>query len=580
MAHFVGNNNGNHGQPQGYQTPEPNPTPAAPTRSIKDDILASVVVFLVALPLCLGIALASGAPVESGIISGIVAGVVVGFLAGSPLQVSGPAAGLSVIVLEFIQRSRQAFLDQNEGTAAETVLQTLAANHALSALGVALVLAGIMQMAAGGLRLGQWFRAVSPAVILGMLAGIGVLIFASQFHVMVDEDMRKNGLANLAAIPESIYKGITGQGDKGAMHQWAGLTALLTIVVLLGWKAVSPKALKVLPSALIAVVLATLLAVSLDLGIRRIEMSPNLLGFIEHRLPTFESVQSVLTWPLVGFALTLAVIASAETLLCATAVDKLHQGPRTKYDREMTAQGVGNTLCGLLGGLPMTGVIVRSAANVEAGAKTRLSAILHGGWLLIFVLLLPAVLNLIPTACLAAILVLTGYKLVNIKAIRDLARFGAGEVMVYAATVICIVAFDLLTGVLVGVGLSAVKLLLTFCSLKVRVQEQPEEGRTVMYLSGAATFVRLPKLAAALENVPPSTELHVHFEQLNYIDHACLDLLMNWEKQHHATGGRLVIDWDGLAACFRRAPSTRQEAVPHGEWNGHKKRQEETVGMT
>jgi MFS superfamily sulfate permease-like transporter len=233
-------------------------------------------------------------------------------------------------------------------------------------------------------------------------------------------------------------------------------------------------------------------------------------------------------------------------------VNQLAPGSRTNYDRELAAQGVGNMVCGLLGALPMTGVIVRSSANVHAGAKTRLSAILHGVWLLVFVVALSQVLQLIPTASLAAVLVYTGYKLINIKEIKKLRQAGWGEVVIYAATLGTIVVEDLLTGVLVGIALAAGKLLYTFSRLNVRVSEDARHGRQTMQLSGAATFVGLPKLAAALEQVPTSAELHVELDRLTYIDHACLELLTSWARQHEATGGRLVIDWDSLHASFRQ----------------------------
>jgi MFS superfamily sulfate permease-like transporter len=229
----------------------------------------------------------------------------------------------------------------------------------------------------------------------------------------------------------------------------------------------------------------------------------------------------------------------------------MHTGPRTQYDRELLAQGVGNTVSGILGALPMTGVIVRSAANVNAGARSNKSEIMHGVWLLIFVCIFPFVLRSIPTASLAAILVYTGYKLVDWKIIRDkLLPFGKSEVAIYAATVIMIVATDLLTGVLVGIGLSLFKLLATFSHLRIRTEDDPENRRAVVYLEGTATFLRLPKLAAALDEVPLNRELHVRFEHLDYIDHACLDLLMAREKQHEATGGSLIIDWESLTARF------------------------------
>ena len=208
-------------------------------------------------------------------------------------------------------------------------------------------------------------------------------------------------------------------------------------------------------------------------------------------------------------------------------------------------------LCGVLGVLPLTGVIVRSGANVQAGGRTRLSTILHGLWLLLFAVVFTFVLRLIPVACLAAILVYTGCKLVNIKAIRELGKYGKGEVAVYIVTLVVIVVIDLLTGIVLGLGLAVVQLIYRFTNLTIRVERDTERNRTTLYLKGAATFLRLPKLAQALQAVPPNTELHVHFEDLGHIDHACLDLLMKWEKQHEATGGSLVIDWESLTAKFR-----------------------------
>jgi MFS superfamily sulfate permease-like transporter len=527
----------------------------------KGDLLASIVVFLVALPLCMGVAIASGLPPATGMITGIVGGLIVGFLAGSPLQVSGPAAGLIVIVLELVQKYRHEYaetarLNQAEAGISHEALATSpeALLHAVGVLGVVVLLAGALQVAAGLLKLGQWFRAVSPAVINGMLAGIGVLIFASQFHVMVDDQPKGSGLDNLLSIPGALWKGIVPLDDESSHHK-AAMLGFLTIVAIVLWPLLAPKKLRVIPAPLGAVILATTAAALLgfthphsDRGVLQVNLPSNLLEAVQ--LPTLQMLSRIMDSTIVLAAVSLALVASAETLLCATAVDRMHQGPRTRYDRELAAQGVGNLLCGLLGALPMTGVIVRSSANVEAGGKTRASAIMHGAWLLLFVSLLPFVLELIPTASLAAVLVYTGYKLVNPKAVRALWDYGKSEVAIYAATVGAIVVTNLLTGILVGIGLALAKLLYTFSHLAIRIEKDTERNRTVLYLEGAATFIRLPKLAAALESVPPSTELHVHFEQLRHIDHACLDLLINWEKQHEASGGSLVIDWETLTARF------------------------------
>src|SRR5262245_16619224 len=459
--------------------------PAELGRSVRNDVLASIVVFLVALPLCMGIAIASGAPPDRaaavGIITGIVGGLVVGVLGGSPLQVSGPAAGLTVLVFD------------------------LGRQYGWATVGVIICLAGVIQLAAGLLKLGQWFRAVSPAVIHGMLAGIGVLIFASQFHIMVDDQPRGSGLENLLSIPEAIAKGVTPSGD--VSHDDAARIGLVTIALIVLWRPLAPKVLKVVPATLLAVIVATAATAVLALPIKLVQIPDNLADAV--RFPTASVLAELPPLPvLLGTAASLAFIASAETLLCATAVDQLHTGPRTRYDRELAAQGIGNMICGLLGALPMTGVIVRSATNVEAGGRSRLSTILHGVWLLLFVVLLPSLLRLIPTAALAAILVYTGFKLVSVKAVRTLWGYGRSEVAIYAATVAVIVGKDLLTGVLVGIALSVIKLLYTFSHLAVRVETTPEERRTVLYLEGAATFIRLPKLAAALETVAADAELH------------------------------------------------------------------------
>ncbi len=631
-------------------------------QTFKQDFMASIVVFLVALPLCMGIAIASGVPVAAGLITGIVGGLIVGALAGCPLQVSGPAAGLTVIIYEIVQR------------------------FGLETLGIVVLLAGAMQLAAGLCKMGQWFRAVSPAVIKGMLAGIGVLIFASQFHVMVDDKPKGNGLKNLITIPQAIAKawdlpsgasaesrvfhrdmlqqvgelhrrqvdlqervgeqfphihnpeiafsdaqleaardgigafvaeqqtinaelatvvadlqekeatlndpeqaevvqaaadGATSQLDASVEafntgdpvlflkaqdesvaaledlldglknHHLAAYVGVLAIGTILFWH-LGPKALKVIPGPLAAVLAATVAAAFFSLPVLYVELPDRLWDGVH--LPSLAVIRDANPVMLLQTALLIALVASAETLLCATAVDQLHQGERTNYDRELAAQGVGNLVCGVLGVLPMTGVIVRSSANIHAGARTRLSAILHGIWLLLFVAALGFLLRQIPTACLAAILVYTGFKLVNFQDIRKLAQFGRSEVGIYAATVFTIVAADLLTGVIVGIALAAAKLLYTFSHLKTELTVSEADRTATLELYGAATFIRLPVLAAELEAVPRGVELHIDFQHLDYIDHACLELLMTWARQHENTGGKLVIDWASLEARFQPEP--------------------------
>jgi MFS superfamily sulfate permease-like transporter len=495
------------------------------------DFGASIVVFLVALPLCMGVAIASGVPPAAGLISGIIGGLVVALLGGAPLLVSGPAAGLTVLVWEIVQQ------------------------HGLSMLGILVLFAGLLQFLAGLFKLGQWFRAISPSVIHGMLAGIGVLIFASQFHIMVDDVPRGSGIQNLLSIPESIYNAMFPLGDRS--HHMAAMVGISTIVALLAWNRFQPPSLKFLPAPLVAVIFGSGLANVFMFPIQFVEVPSSLLDSLRWVQPA--QVNSLLDPVLLMEAFALAFIASAETLLSTSATDMMHKGPRANYDRELAAQGVGNMMCGVVGALPMTGVIVRSSANIDAGAKTKLSSILHGFWLLVTVLLFPGLLSLIPIAVLAAILVYTGYKLVSPQHIRELANFGRGEVFIYFATLSGIVALDLLKGVIIGIVLAVMKLVYTFTHLRIR-SERSRDGRRIDYhMEGAATFIALPKLATALESVPAEsvpagTELHLHFEKLTYIDHACLDLIHNWRSQHQQAGNTVVMGWEELRQRYDELP--------------------------
>lgn len=496
------------------------------------DLLASVVVFLVALPLCMGIAIASGVPPALGLITGIIGGIVVGSMSGSPLVVSGPAAGLTVLVWETIQQ------------------------HGFIMLGPIVLAAGLLQALMGVFRIGQMFRAISPAVIQGMLAGIGVLIVGSQFHVLVDDGPKGTGLQNLLSIPDSIYKGI--MPIDGSSHHMAAAVGLVTIGIILAWSYV-PKKLKLVPAPLVAVVIATIGAAVLNLPIKYVNIDNNFLGAVT--LPSMGTLAGLASPAVIGSVLAFCFIASAETLLSAAAVDRLHQGERTQYNRELFAQGIGNSLCGLVGALPMTGVIVRSKANVEAGAKTRFSAIFHGIWMLAMVMLAPALLSKIPTTALAAVLVYTGFKLISPKAVKDLLPFGKAEVGIYLATMIGIVATNLLVGVLIGLGLALLKLFYTFTHLDVKTSTAPETGEITVSINGAATFIRLPKLAAALEAVPAGAKVTLDISHLRYIDHACLDLISDWRKQHVSRDGQAVIPWEDLNQRYQDS-ATPSSAPP------------------
>ena len=502
------------------------------------DILPSIIVFLVALPLCMGIAIASGMPPASGLITGIIGGILVGAISGSPLQVSGPAAGLAVLVAQIVQE------------------------HGVNALGPIILVAGAMQLAAGFLKAGQWFRAISPAVIYGMLSGIGILIFASQFHVMLDDKPQSNGIKNLITIPNAIYKDFFS--PEGPGQHIPALLGVLTIVSLILWNLFRPKALKMIPGALIGVVLATVVAMVFDAKVNYVTVPSNLLAaanWISLDALSILSSKAVLV-----SILTMAFVASAETLLSAGAVDRMHDGVRSDYDKELRAQGVGNILCGLAGALPMTGVIVRSSANVQAGAKTRYSTMMHGFWILAFVVAMPFVLEKVPVAALAGILVFTGYKLVDWKSAKALSKYGQMPLWIYGATVAGIVFIDLLSGVILGIILSLGKLIHTASQIDIWVEQSQNEKRADVHVSGAANFIKLPVIAQTFEKLPRDIECHVHFAELVSIDHSVMDLLTNLDEEFKRGGGKLVTEWEHL--------HTRHE----NQIRGTKKEQEALVG--
>jgi MFS superfamily sulfate permease-like transporter len=455
----------------------------------------------------------------------MIGGIVVGALAGSPLQVSGPAAGLAVIVFELVR------------------------DKGLSALGPILVLAGLVQVAAGIFRLGGWFRAISPAVVHGMLAGIGLLIVAGQFHVLFDAKPLANGLSNLAAMPGRL---IGLDPTNVANTELAFAIGLLTIGAMLGWEKVRPASLRLVPGALVGVVTATLVAMAAGLPVARVAVPGNIFAAV--RAPDAGFLAGLSDPTIYATAVAIAFIASAETLLSAAAVDRMHDGVRTDYDKELRAQGIGNLLCGFAGSLPMTGVIVRSSANVQAGAATRLSTMLHGLWILGFVALLPFILREIPMAALGGILVVTGWRLVSLTHVRHLFHhYGALPALIWAATLATVVAKDLLTGVLVGLALSLLELVPHIRKLRLHVDEEHGDGHSAIALGGAATFVTLPKLTKALDAVPHGRPVTLDVRRLSAIDHTSAEMLNDWLARRRAGGAPVDVAGEpgrlkGLAA--------------------------------
>jgi carbonic anhydrase len=486
---------------------------------LASDVPASLVVFLVAVPLCMGIALASGAPIMSGLIAGVVGGLVVGLFGGAPLLVSGPAAGLAVMVFGFIQEL----------------------GFAVTCAVVAA--AGLVQMALGGLKVARTALAISPAVIHGMLAGIGILIVLGQLHIVLGGAPQANAWQNLRELP----------GQIADLHGAATMLGLLTIGLLVLWQVMPKSRLKQIPGPLVAVVGASAAAAVWGADVKRVELAGDF--FSSMQLPSLPQGQ----WgAFVVAVLSLAVVASAESLLSAVATDKMHTGPRANLDRELFAQGMANTLSGMVGGLPITGVIVRSAANIAAGGKTRVSAVLHGVWMLLFVTLLASMLGLVPLTVLAGLLVFVGVKLVNAQHIQELRR--RGELSVYVVTVAGVVGINLLAGIALGLATAVARLLWQLGKVHVEVKKDGEVHQ--VRVGGALTFVGVPKLSAALAEIPMGAKVELDLA-VQTLDHSGYEALESWSHTHRKTGGH--VSMEPLEDIWRRksshAPSTPPIAV-------------------
>jgi MFS superfamily sulfate permease-like transporter len=493
--------------------------------SFVDDLIASFAVCFVALPLCVGMALATGAPPVMGLIAGVIGGIVVGGMSGAPLLVSGPAAGLAIVGFDIVR------------------------HHGLGALGVAVVLAGVLQLVAARMGLAQWFRAVAPAVMYALLAGIGVLLVLSQLHVMADATPVSSGLGNLLALPDTLYKAFVVGDD--TRHHVAARVGAITLGLLTLWHVVRfqlSRELALVPVPFLVLVGVSVFNHKLQLGIATVEAPASF--FAAFTLPSVAGFASLLEPRVLAGAVALALVASAEALLGVTIVDRRHSGPRGDRDRELRAQGLGNVVSGLLGGLPVTGVVVRTSTNVDAGARTRRSAMLQGLWILVAGALFPTLVGYVPKTALAAVMVHMGILLIDPEMVRTLAARSRWHVAIFAATLVAIVVLGLVPGAMVGVVLSVTRVYRRYLPLEVEHTVRVVDGRTLvdLHLRGAATFLSVPRLAKALDGLSDAQEIRVHTDQLTYIDQVSLEVLAQWEEQLAQRRCSLVIAWAELKA--------------------------------
>jgi MFS superfamily sulfate permease-like transporter len=486
--------------------------------NLSSDIPAGLVVFLVALPLCLGIALASGAPLFSGIISGVVGGIVVGFLSKSHLSVSGPAAGLTAIVLVAIT---------NFG-AFDTFL-------------LAVFIAGVIQIILGFLKAGTISNYFPNNVIEGMLAGIGVIIFLKQIPHAVGYDKDYEGdLAFLQPDGQNTFSEIFSV--LGNIHLGVVIMTLVSLIILIVWNKIKfLKDLKLVPAALVAVIVCVLLnQLFINYGGSLVITSDQLVKLpVPQSLdefkaifvfPNFSAITNKEVW-VVGF--TIAVVASIETLLCIEAADRMDVRKRsTDTNNELKAQGIGNIISSLFGGLPMTSVVVRTSANADAGAKTKMASIVHGILLLFSAVTIPFVLNKIPLATLAAVLLMVGYKLANPKIIKHFYERGKYQFIPFIATMLAVVFTDLLKGVMLGIIISIIFILKGNMqrAYAFRKKEYKEGDIIHIDLAQEVSFLNKSAIKSTLASIPENSKVIINASDTVYIAHDVLDMIKEFKK--------------------------------------------------
>ncbi|MET8186205.1 bifunctional SulP family inorganic anion transporter/carbonic anhydrase [Streptomyces sp. NPDC005246] len=524
------------------------PPPPRRFRIAGADLSASITVFLIAVPMSLGLAVAMDAPLEAGLISAAIGGIVAGLLGGTPLQVSGPSAGLTVVTAELIQ------IYGWRTTCAITIG------------------AGLLQILLGSLRAARGALAVSPAIVHGTLAGIGVAIALAQLHIVLGSSPRSSAAANALALPQQL----------GRLSPAAPLIGALTIAVLVVWPRLPGRigrAVRRLPAALASVAIATAVAAVAAPGIARVDLP----SWRSHALPELPH------GPVLALAtavFTVLLVASLESLLAAVAVDKLtadraagrtadSASPvpvtpaappvrRSDLDRELRGQGIANVLSGLLGGLPVSGGAVRSSANVRAGATSRAATVLHGVWVLLAAGLLVTALEWIPLAALAALVMVVGFQMVNYAHIRNVHKHR--EFLVYGATISGVVLFGVLEGVAIGIAVAVAVALHRLARTRITVTDQG--GQHLVVVRGQLTFLAVPRLSRALGQLPRGGDAVVELDGF-FMDHAAYETIQDWSDAQTAQGGRVVFTGSSGGRIAEPASAAHSCCRPWTPWRNH-----------
>ncbi|MGR9117270.1 MAG: SulP family inorganic anion transporter [Gammaproteobacteria bacterium] len=505
----------------------------------RNDLLSGFLIFLIALPLCLGIAMASGFPPMAGIISAIIGGLVVSRISGSYVTINGPAAGLIVVILGAVHTLGQ-------GDAMAGYRYTLAA----------IVIASILQILMGVFKAGKLSAFFPSSVVHGMLAAIGIIIMAKQFHTMFGVKPEAESLfGTIAEIPHTLWN----------LNPEVAMIGLSGLIIMILWSVIKNRYIKMIPAPILVVLVGLMLGQYFDLDHshkylflpdaeilphHEFTVGPKFLvavpeNFMEgFYFPDFSKIASYEFWLAV---VSICLVGSLESLLSAAAVDKLDPYKRySDLNRDLTAIGVGNTLSGLIGGLPMIAEIVRSSANINNGAKTGWSNFFHGGFLLLFVALFPRLIHEIPLASLAALLVYTGFRLASPKEFAKTLSIGLDNFSIFLITIIGVLATDLLIGV--GIGILA-KLVIhisrglkfsNFFTVNYHV-DQAEDGSYHIKVSGAAVFSNLISLKSILSNLPEQKTIYFDMTNTDLIDHTVMEFIDHFAEDYSRQGGRCNI---------------------------------------
>ncbi len=486
-------------------------------KTLSQDLTSSLLVFLIAMPLCLGVAIASGVDPIKGIFTGMIGGIVVGFFAGCPLQISGPSPGLAIMVLHVVEK------------------------YGVGSLVPLGIVVGGLQILTGKLKIAHYFQATPPALIKALLSGIGALIIIGQLYILFDIPKNLNSIDNLLGLPEIMFNVLTLNLSTTQIHSL--IIASMVIVILFFWRKAQARIFHIIPGALVSILGAALLVYVTGWEMSMVSLPSN--PFADVFNIDYKDSFSKLDFGFYLYALGLAFIASTETLLCVSAVDKMAKST-SNYNKQITALGIGNLLTGLVGAIPIVGVVARSAANIEFGAKSKFSNIFHGCWIGLFIFL-PTVLSLIPIPALAGLLIFVGCRLLDFSSMYRYLKNSGKSALIFFVAFFLIISVDLLVGVVSGFAVALIILIFDVLAFDTVIEQRGENK--VLKFKGKLSFLDLPVLSKQLQeqNLDDATNLEICLEEVEYIDPAISEHLKEFKEKAELQGKKIELDYRKLS---------------------------------